>query len=365
MSVWKETTLEKLGTLETGKQTAKKVDVSLFDMGNVPLIDGKEVSESRLYILKCNRHYNKLGLRQSKLFSKNTVCLVRCGSSGDSALLKFDACLSDKIYGFNSFENISDPKFIRYCLTFRETKRKLIALSSSSTAQPVLSFKKLSLIKISVPNFATQKKIGDILSAYDELIENHQKQIEILEKLRTDLYKEWFINLRFPNYEKYEIKDGLPEGWKKIKLKDIATIQKGKKPAGHANPNGEYPFFTAAFETKKSNGFSYDSFSLIIAEGGEFHIKIYNGKFEASDHTYIINFENLDYIFLVCEALDANYINFLNKTIVGTTIKNLPIKQVKELSILLPTKELIKKFNIFCEDIQSKIEKLDAKMRKN
>lgn len=363
---WKETTLDKLGKINRGRQTHyPKNDQNLFWKGTIPFVETQDVKEARLFVRKIRRHYNQKGLEQGKLFPINTVCITNNANVADSALLRESSCLSCDVHGFNAYEGIAWPRFIKYCFDFPPIKKECIAVAQSGTTRLSLTSERLLTIKFPNPSFQTQNKIADILSAYDELIENHEKQIEILEKLRTDLYKEWFINLRFPNYEKHLIKDGLPEGWKIVKLKDIATIQKGKKPAGYASPNGAYPFFTASFETKKSNGFSYDSFSLIIAEGGEFHIKIYNGKFEASDHTYIVNFENLDYIFLVCEALDANYINFLNKTIVGTAIKNLPINKVKELLIFLPTKELIKKFNILCEDIQSKIEKLDAKMRKN
>ncbi|OAL10790.1 hypothetical protein A6V39_05780 [Candidatus Mycoplasma haematobovis] len=366
MHSWDWVSLDKLGFISRGRQTHyPKNDPNLFWKGTIPFVETQDVKEAKLFVRQIRRYYNQKGLEQGKLFPINTVCIASEGNIADSSLLNIPSCLSCHVHAFKAYEGIACPRFIKYCFDFSSIKKECISVAQSGTTRLSLTSERLLTIKFPNPSFETQKKIGDILSAYDELIENHQRQIEILEKLRTDLYKEWFINLRFPNYEKYEIKDGLPEGWRTVKLKDIATIQKGKKPAGYANPNGEYPFFTCSFETKKSNGFSYDSFSLIIAEGGEFHIKIYNGKFEASDHTYIINFENLDYIFLVCEALDANYINFLNKTIVGTTIKNLPIKQVKELSILLPTKELIKKFNIFCEDIQSKIEKLDAKMRKN
>jgi type I restriction enzyme S subunit len=75
-----------------------------------------------------------------------------------------------------------------------------------------------------------QKRIADILSAYDNLIENNQKQIKLLEEVAMRLYKEWFVKLRFPGYETTKIVDGVPEGWSRKKLIDIADITMGQSP---------------------------------------------------------------------------------------------------------------------------------------
>ena len=84
-----------------------------------------------------------------------------------------------------------------------------------------------------VPNFNTkkQKSIADILSAYDDLIKNNQKQIKLLEEVAQRLYKEWFVDFRFPGYENAKFIDGIPEGWRKAKLNDVlAKITTGLNP---------------------------------------------------------------------------------------------------------------------------------------
>ena len=72
-----------------------------------------------------------------------------------------------------------------------------------------------------------QHKIAKIVSNYDDLIVNNKKQIKLLEEAAQRLYKEWFVDLRFPGYEDVEIVDGVPEGWKEEKLIDIANVQYG------------------------------------------------------------------------------------------------------------------------------------------
>jgi len=89
----------------------------------------------------------------------------------------------------------------------------------TGSAQPQLPIKNFSQIEIPIPPLPTQRRIADILSAYDDLIENNQKQIKLLEEAAMRLYKEWFVKLRFPGHEKTKIEDGVPEGWKLTRVK--------------------------------------------------------------------------------------------------------------------------------------------------
>ena len=98
---------------------------------------------------------------------------------------------------------------------------------SHQAAQPGLSVKVLAEQKVSLPPIETQKKIADILSAYDDLIENNQKQIKLLEEAAQRLYKEWFIDLHFPGYESTPIINGIPQGWKKVPLGEVIEYEIG------------------------------------------------------------------------------------------------------------------------------------------
>ena len=88
----------------------------------------------------------------------------------------------------------------------------------------------LSSVPIRLPALEIQKRIADILSAYDDLIENNQKQIKLLEEAAQRLYKEWFVDLRFPGHENTKIVDGVPEGWKKNCAEKFFEITIGKTP---------------------------------------------------------------------------------------------------------------------------------------
>ena len=89
-------------------------------------------------------------------------------------------------------------------------------------------------VKVNLPPPATQKKIAAILSAYDELIENNRRRIALLERMAEEIYREWFVRMRFPGHEQVKVHKGVPEGWEVIKLGAICKVKGGKRlPLGH------------------------------------------------------------------------------------------------------------------------------------
>jgi type I restriction enzyme S subunit len=101
---------------------------------------------------------------------------------------------------------------------------------AGGAAQPLITQTILKRIVLKIPDLNSQQRIAEILSVYDDLIEINRKQIILLEEAATSLYKEWFINLRFPNYETAKIVDGVPKGWEKHRLIEFAEITMGQSP---------------------------------------------------------------------------------------------------------------------------------------
>ncbi len=126
---------------------------------------------------------------------------------------------------------------IRFCKYMLEQMR--LNLYASGSAQPLLTQTILSGLKCIQPPIETQKRIADILSAYDDLIENNQKHIKLLEDAEQRLYKEWFIDLHFPGHETTPIINGIPEGWERKTVEKclVMTIGGGW---GKDEPMGNY-----------------------------------------------------------------------------------------------------------------------------
>lgn len=124
---------------------------------------------------------------------------------------------------------IVDARFL-YQILKSEYYRPYFKQYCTGSAQPQLPIKNFSQIYLNVPDIKTQHRIADILSAYDDLIENNQKQIKLLEEAAQRLYKEWFVDLRFPGHENTEIVDGVPEGWIKEEIgKIIKKVHRTKQ----------------------------------------------------------------------------------------------------------------------------------------
>lgn len=232
----------------------------------------------------------------------------------------------------------------------------------SQCAQAGIRGSDLQELDVACPPIGVQNKISDILSAYDDLIENNQKQIKLLEEAAQRLYKEWFVDLRFPGYENVKIVDGVPVGWKKVGLSEVAPIVTGKKDANFGTENGKYLFFTCAQEPIKSPSFSFDCNAVILAGNGDFNVKLYRGRFEAYQRTYVLSPMCKDKLYLLYHAVREN-MSQLFQGASGSTIKFLTKHMLEEISVFVPSEKIHNIFNEFSENIQRQIEHVQKKIQ--
>ena len=221
---WEYKTLDQLGEVSRGRSKHRpRNDPSLFG-GKYPFIQTADVKAANFYITEYDTTYNEKGLAQSRLWNPGTLCITIAANIADTGILAMDACFPDSVMGFLPYEGIADVRFVKYCFDILQQNCKKI---SQGAAQDNLSWEKLSTILFPAPPIEVQTKIADILSTYDNLIENNKKQIKLLEEAAQRLYKEWFIDLRFPGHETTPIVDGVPEGWEQNTINSIIDLQSG------------------------------------------------------------------------------------------------------------------------------------------
>lgn len=228
-------------------------------------------------------------------------------------------------------------------------------------AQRALTLKLLKNTIVTIPSLEKQDKIVELLAPYDKLISNNQKQIKLLEEAAQRLYKEWFIDLRFPGNENVNIVDGMPERWKKVSLAEIAPIVTGKKDANFGIDSGKYLFFTCSQEPIKAPSYTFDCDAVILAGNGDFNVKLYRGQFEAYQRTYVFSPYNSNNLYLLYYAVKDN-MRQLFQGASGSTIKFLTRRMLEDILVFVPDEKILIQFNQNCELFQKKIEALKAQI---
>ena len=186
----------------------------------------------------------------------------------------------------------------------------------------------------------TQARIARVLSAYDDLIENNQKQIKLLEVAAQRLYKEWFVDLRFPGYENTKIVDGVPEGWHCVRITDLLEIKYGKdhKTLG----NGNIPAYGSGGIIRNVNKVIYSGESVLIPRKGSLNnIMLVNGDFWTIDTMFftIPQCPNITkYVYLYLSGVDMYAMN------TGAAVPSMTVKILDGMKLLCPSSEILEQF---------------------
>jgi type I restriction enzyme S subunit len=223
---WTWRRLDALGSVGRGKSRHRPRNEPNLYGGPYPFIQTADVMAATPYITSYSQTYSELGLRQSKMWPANTLCMTIAGANtAKVAILKIEACFPDSVVGFIPDRAKADLHFVMYSLGLM--KDQFLAVSRGAT-QDNLGLDKLLSFPLFVPAVNDQRRIGAIVSAYDELIENNKRRSALLEKMAEEIYREWFVRLRFPSHESLKKVRGMPEGWRTIRFSDLCEFQKGK-----------------------------------------------------------------------------------------------------------------------------------------
>ena len=207
-----------------------------------PLIRTPNIGKGRLILNDVHRVseavYNNRNFRAVP--QDDDLIFAREAPAGNVAIIKNGekVCLGQRTVLLRPDKSMVDPNYLVYYLLAPNQQYKLLGSANGATVAHV----NLPIIRnllVDLPDIEKQRKIANTLSAYDDLIENNQKQIKLLEEAAQRLYKEWFVDLRFPGYENTPITDGVPQGWEKASAESFFEITIGKTP-----PRVESEWFT-------------------------------------------------------------------------------------------------------------------------
>jgi len=334
----------------------------LTDEGGIPVIKIKNIHDrivdknvqtylpKKLFIKK----YEKYILEKQDIL----IAMTGQGSVGRiGKMMSFndEYLVNQRVGIIRANEKELDSEYLYQCLATKKHENYYFNLAVGA-GQPNLSPKDIGSLEITIPkSINTQKKIASILSAYDDLIENNLKRIKLLEESAQRLYKEWFVDFKFPNHENTPInpETGLPDGWERSNLFNIANVTTG------------YPFKSKDFNTEKlgrpavrirdipnqltqtfinkevPEKYNIHRGDILIGMDGFFYIDIWCGQTDSVLVQRVCKITTLNGLSqgYLLEALKPP-IKYFEKTISGATVAHLGIKHLKEIDIIIPSIEI-------------------------
>lgn len=234
-------------------------------------------------------------------------------------------------------ESVLNVRFLCYALN---QQLKLLKTMSSGSTTKFLTIRMLHDLDIPLPDIDTQHKIVGVLGTIDDLIENNQKQIKLLEEAAQRLYKEWFINFRFPGHESTPIVDGIPVGWQKVAVTDLLEIKYGKD---HKSlPDGNVPAYGSGGIMRKVASILRSGESVLIPRKGSLNNIMYvSGDFWTIDTMFysvprVPNIVKYTYLYLL--GLDMYSFN------IGAAVPSMTVKILDGISLLKPSEKVLTLF---------------------
>jgi type I restriction enzyme, S subunit len=372
---WTPKRLDQLGYLSRGRSRHRPRDAAHLYDGPYPFIQTGDVKHAGLYITEYQQTYSEAGLEQSRLWPLGTLCITIAANIADTAILGFDACFPDSVIGFIPDEGKSDVRFVKYL--FDATIQRRVQQFTQGAAQDNLSQEKLLSIEFPVPGVDSQRRIADILSAYDDLIENNRRRMALLEEAARQLYREWFVRLRFPGHEHTRITNGLPEEWEQCCIREFGEVVTGKTPSTKDSDNYGGEILFVKTPDMHGNIFVIETETRLTEKGANTQ----PGKFIPTNAVLVSCIGTIGVVSLTSAHSQFNqqinavvpfqdayryYCFFAFKDLResmeaiggGATMGNVNKKKFESLEVLKPSMPLLRDFHEFCNPLFQQIQVL-------
>ena len=357
--------------------SSKRIFYSEYVKEGIPFYRSKEIIEASqgqaisepLYI--SFEKYNEIK-KQFGVPAPGDMLLTSVGTIGIPYIVKLNDCFYFKdgnLTWFRNFDKLLLSKFLYYWISSNEGQ-SILNNTTIGSSQKALTISSLKQLECPLPPVGVQSQIVNILESYDNLIENNQKQIKLLEEAAQRLYKEWFVDLRFPGYEDVQIVDGVPEGWKKTTIENKCTLKKtivhpeetqtGTAYIGLEHiPRHDFCLSNWGDASEvSSNKYIYNQKDIIFGQIRPYFHKVgfaINDGVASTDSFIMKPDERCWGLFLLTVSSDA-FVQFAYQTCKeGAKMPRADWRQMKEYPLLIPGVSLLCRFETFVAEITDKI----------
>ena len=246
------------------------------------------------------------------------------------------------------------PYYLNYYLNAPKQRHRLLSNSNGATVSHV-NMPIIRNLPVDLPDLDTQRCIADVLAAYDKLIENNRKQIKLLEEAAQRLYKEWFVDLRFPGHETIPIVNGLPEGWRYGELGDVVEFKRGEMITQKETIEGKVPVVAGGLRPAYYHNVANTDCPVITVSGSGANAgfcRLYTTEIWASDCSFVdkSTTDDLLFVYLSIKVLS----NGFKQCQRGSAQPHVYPKHVNALKILIPDSTTLVRFDHTVESFFAK-----------
>ena len=252
------------------------------------------------------------------------------------------------------------PEYIGYYMRLPSFRGEFRAFSTMTTRASLRNEDLLGL-EVKLPSIEIQKQIAGILSVYDDLIENNQKQIKLLEEAAQRLYKEWFVDLRFPGHENTKIVDGVPEGWHRGTIGQIAEFKRGRTITKAQVKEGNVPVIAGGLEPAYYHNVANTKAPVITISASGANagfVRLYGVDVFASDCSFVDGL-GTESLFFVYEFLKESKVS-IDQLQKGSAQPHVYAKDINAMKITIPEKEYLERFDRYVKVYFNKIKTLQG-----
>lgn len=267
------------------------------------------------------------------------------------------ALLVQRVCRLRGKPGLALTSFIRYVLAAPEFSAHIHRITTGANI-PHISGKDIAAYEFNLPDLADQARIVDCLSVYDDLIATNQRRIALLEEAARRLYREWFVHLRFPGHESVPVRDGVPEGWERGSLDRALFLQRGFDLPNGSRIAGDVPVYAST----GINGFHNDAKAVgpgvVTGRSGTLGQVHYVAKdfWPLNTSLWVKEFRRVSPIVAYFLLSELNLEQFNS----GASVPTLDRKTVHQASVLLPSPDLVEKFDTLVQPLFDQIDALKA-----
>ena len=239
-------------------------------------------------------------------------------------------------------KKVLSQKYLGYLCKCADFQHYIQSRGRGAANQMRIAISSIKEYSFTLPDIQNQHYIADILSTYDDLIENNQRQIKLLEEAAQRLYKEWFVDLRFPGHENTKIVDGVPEGWRRGLLKELISVNYGKDHK-KVPDDGNIPVYGSGGLMRKCNKSLFSGEAVLIPRKGSLNNIMYvDETFWTVDTMFYATMKQPHtavFVYFFVKAFDMYSMN------IGAAVPSMTTKILDAMDVVIPDKETLEKFD--------------------